>query len=85
VHIALSRTGGVLRIYINGAADSVTGSDSRTFNFNSCPLLVGVDADSGCTGLLNSYLTGTVDEIRVYNRALSQAEIQSAMNSALIP
>lgn len=45
--------------------------------------MIGADADSGCTGTLNGYLGGTVDEVRIYNRALSSVEIQGPMNSAL--
>jgi hypothetical protein len=80
-HVALTRQGSVLRIYLNGVADSSTGTDSRIFDFGSCPLLVGVDTDSGCNGDLNGYLNGVIDEVTVDNRALSAAEIQQVMAS----
>jgi hypothetical protein len=42
-----------------------------------------VDADSGCTGLLNGQFAGQLDEFRLYNRTLSPTEIQAAMNAPL--
>ena len=37
------------------------------------------------TPLGGFYFQGTIDEVRVYNRALSQAEIQADMNQAVTP
>jgi hypothetical protein len=85
VHLAMTRTAGVIRVYINGVLDSATGSDSRTLNFAACPMLVGVDADSGCNGSLNGYFRGTIDDVRVYSRALSQSQITSDMGVGLQP
>jgi hypothetical protein len=79
-HIALTRTGNTLRVYLNGVQDSVTGVDGAVYNFGTCPLLIGVDADSGCTGALNGRFAGTIDQVRIHNRALSAGEIQNAMS-----
>jgi glucose/arabinose dehydrogenase/PKD repeat protein len=84
-HVAVTRTSGTIRVYINGVQDPVTGSHSATYNFSSCPLLIGADADSGCTGLLNGYFAGRIDEVRIYNRALTATEIQSDMNTPIGP
>jgi len=70
---------GQLRAYINGVQDSVSGFDGATYSFSNCPLLIGVDSDSGCTGSLNGYFKGTIDEVRIFNRALSATEIQQEM------
>ena len=82
-HMALTRTGATLRLYINGALDSNTGTDGVAHNFSSagaeCPLLIGVDNDSGCTAALNGYFAGRLDEIRIYSRALTATEIQADM------
>jgi Concanavalin A-like lectin/glucanases superfamily/Chitobiase/beta-hexosaminidase C-terminal domain/Right handed beta helix region len=78
-HVALTRAGDVMTVYINGAADQRRGSDSRTFDFASCPLLLGVDADSGCAASLNGYLHGEIDEVQIHNRALSADEIRLLM------
>jgi len=78
-HVALTRSSGQLRAYINGVQDSVSGFDGATYSFSNCPLLIGVDSDSGCTGSLNGYFKGTIDEVRIFNRALSATEIQQEM------
>lgn len=82
-HVALTRQGSAISVYLNGVLQSQTGSDSGALNFSTCPLLIGVDADSACTGLLNGYLDGRIDEVRIYNRALPQAEIQTDMNTPI--
>lgn len=82
-HMTLTRQGSTIRVYLNGALQSQTGSDAGALNFSTCPLLIGVDADSACTGLLNGYFDGRIDEVRIHNRALSQAEIQTDMNTPI--
>jgi len=82
-HVALTRAGSTLTAYVNGVAVG-TSTETAAFNWGSCPFLIGVDADSGCTGSLNGHFPGQLDEVRVYGRALSAAEIQAAMNSPLV-
>ncbi len=84
-HLALSRAGSTIRLYLNGNQDPNTGTDAAAQNFQGCPLLIGVDNDSGCTGSLNGFFDGRIDEVRIYSRALSQAEIQSYMNTPITP
>jgi len=81
-HVALTRAGGTLQVYINGVPAGPTGSDSGTLSFAGCPLLMGVDADAACTGSLNGFLDGRIDDVRIYNRALTQSEIQADMNTS---
>jgi hypothetical protein len=80
-HVALTRSGSTLRAYINGTAVNPTGSDGAGLSFGSCPLLIGVDADSECTGTLNGFLRGRVDDVRIHNRSLTPSEIQTDMNT----
>ncbi len=54
-------------------------------DFSTCPLLIGVDNDSGCTGTLNGYFAGRLDEIRIYGRTLTATEIQTDMNTPIQP
>jgi glucose/arabinose dehydrogenase len=82
-HVALTRAGATLRLYVNGALDPNTGTNSVAHNFSTCPLLIGVDNDSGCTGALNGYFAGRLDEIRIYNRAFTASEIQADMNTPI--
>lgn len=77
-HVTLIRQGSQLRLYVNGQ-QVASASGATTLNFGSCPLLLGVDVDSGCTGAKNGHYLGRVDDVRVYNRALTGAEITAVM------
>jgi hypothetical protein len=77
------RSGSSVTIYVNGSQDPWTGTDSSgALSFGTCALLIGTDADTGCNGALGNYTNGTIDDIRVYNRALTASEIQSLANPA---
>ena len=39
----------------------------------------------GGTSLWGEYFPGRIDKVRIYNRALSRAEIQTAMNTPITP
>ncbi|MFE9996833.1 exo-alpha-sialidase [Streptomyces avermitilis] len=68
-HLALRRGGGALTLFLDGAPIStadVPGSVSRNSPFG---VHIGQRMDS------RAYFTGSIDEVRVYGRALSDAEI----------
>ena len=73
-HLASTYDGATLRLYVNGAqvaSKPVTGS-------------IGITTDAltfGSDPFYGQYLSGRIDDIRIYNRALSQAEIQADMNT----
>jgi hypothetical protein len=73
-HLAVTYDGATLRLYVNGAQVS---SLARTGNLltSTNPLQIGGDSIYG------QFFQGMIDEVRVYNRALSQAEIQTDMNT----
>lgn len=79
-HVAVTRTGSTIRHYINGTVDASTGTDGGALNFNTCPVFIGTDVDSGCSGGLGNWFDGRIDDWRAYNRALSAAEIQRLAN-----
>ena len=83
-HVALTRSSHLLTFHVDGIAGGVA-RDGTVFNFGSCPALVGVDADSGCTGKLNGFFDGVIDELRVYDCALSGDGIRSIMATAVDP
>jgi hypothetical protein len=60
---------GYLRSYINGEPNCTDFLGYRTPQVNSFPLVFGYD---NCVG---RYLTGRLDDIAIYNRALTQEEI----------
>ena len=72
-HVAITYDGKSFKAYVDGEVDAETSiSEKPDMHDNS--IFIG-----GCP-LDGSYaLTGMVDEVAVYNRALSEAEIKSAM------
>jgi concanavalin A-like lectin/glucanase superfamily protein len=75
VYDAAART---LNIYVNGVLDNgVLVGTVPASQYNS-PENVNIGRRSG-----GYYFQGTIDEVRIYNRALSQAEIQADMNAAI--
>ncbi|MBI5044846.1 MAG: DUF2341 domain-containing protein [Candidatus Levybacteria bacterium] len=80
-HIAVTRSGSAVRYYINGVLDPTSITDGAALNFSGCQLLIGTDADSGCTGGLGNYTNGRIDEIKIYPYALSLAQIKSDVNA----
>lgn len=76
VHLATTFDGSFLRLYVNGvevASRSLTGSISTSTG----ALRIGGNAVWG------EYFNGLIDEVRIYNRALTQTEIQTDMNTPL--
>ncbi|MFJ3443709.1 exo-alpha-sialidase [Streptomyces sp. NPDC086081] len=75
-HLALRRGGGRLTLLLDGEAVStpdVAGSVSRNSPFG---VHIGQRMDS------RAYLTGAVDDVRVWNRALSDRELASGASGA---
>src|SRR4030095_8471368 len=73
-YVTLKRTGATWEVFLNAVKQPETGTDGTVFNFGSCPVYIGVDADIGCTSALNGFLQGRIDDVRIYNRALSAGE-----------
>ena len=73
-HIAATYDGATFRLFVNGTqvrSRAITGSIASSTQ----PLRIGGNQVSG------EYFAGLIDEVRVYNRALSAAEIQADMNA----
>ena len=77
-HVALTYNGTTLRLYVNGV---LAASQARTGSIqaSSSPLWIGGNSPYG------EYFQGLIDEIRIYNRALTQAEIQADMAAPIAP
>jgi hypothetical protein len=77
VALAISATTGVATIYYNGN-DVTSFSGSHTaFNTNAI-LNLGIMTNNICA------MAGYLDDVQIYGRILSQAEIQTAMNTGVI-
>ena len=77
-HLAVTYDGAMLRLYVNGvlvASTAKTGAIASSAN----PLQFGGDAIYG------QYFAGKIDEVRVYNVALSAAQVQTDMNTPVTP
>jgi len=75
-HYAATYDGSEGRIYIDGVLD-VTSPGTGQINLSSSDLYIG--ENSGATGRL---LHGLLDEVRLYSRALTEAEILGVMAGA---
>ena len=75
-HLAVTYDGTALRFYVNGAL-ARTRTLGGTIAISGRPLRIGGNAIWG------EYFSGLIDEVRVYNRALSPAEIQADMQTPL--
>lgn len=79
-NIVFKREGLIWKIYINGVEDAtLTTSNIQNIN-NTAPLTIGARYWNSS---LTSYFTGKIDDIRIYNRALSDSEIASLFNERL--
>src|SRR5678816_1771512 len=75
-HIAVTYDGANLRLYVNGTQVSSVAR-TGTIPTSTNPLQLGGDSIYG------QYFAGAMDEVRIYNRALSAAEVVSDMNTAI--
>jgi alpha-mannosidase len=75
-HLACTWDGTAVRLYVNGAL-SVSAAQSITPAPNSQPLFIGQFG----TGF--DRLHGVIDEVRIYNRARVQADVQADMNTPI--
>lgn len=76
-HVAVTKTGAAVMFYVDGQA--YPGPDFQTtFTFSTAPA-IGAQGDH-----LTYQLAGRVDELSIYNRALSQAEVQSIHTAGML-
>lgn len=78
-HVALTRSSGVLRMYIDGVLDGTSATSPAVDLNNNYTLQLG--GDTPCTQFGgNRMFNGNMDELRIWNRGLCQSEIQAKMN-----
>ncbi len=75
-HLAVTFDGSVVRLFVNGALVGSVGFVGSVPG-SSGPLRLGGNSVWG------EWFAGLIDEVRVYNRALTQAEIQTDMQTPL--
>jgi hypothetical protein len=74
-HVVVSWDGNLMRGYLNGIASSETESFAGPINVTSEPLEIGYNPGYG-GGAGGAYFDGTIDEVAIYNRALSAEEVE---------
>jgi hypothetical protein len=80
IHLVGTYDGDYLRLYINGTKVAQTGPHGGPMT--GCP---GYSLRIGRTGWDALYLTGALDDVRIYNRTLSDEEISDIYNSTSYP
>jgi hypothetical protein len=71
-HIAAVNNNGTRTLFVNGSPVSISG-EGYTTNSNSDPVAIGVD-------YMSRYFNGVIDEVRIWNVARTQQQIQDNMN-----
>lgn len=75
-HLATTYDGATLRFYVNGV-QVATRAQTGSIQTSADPLTIGGDLVAG------QYWSGRIDEVRVYNRALSAAQILTDKNTSV--
>ena len=78
-HLAVTYDGANLRFYVNGTQAS-TQARTGSIATSTGPLRIG-----GNASWASEFLTGRIDEVRVYNRALTAAQIATDMTAPITP
>ena len=73
-HIVCTWDGSTAKVFINGQ-EQASGARSGNLNVNNLPLRIGR------TGAPAYPFNGLIDEVRIYNRALSSAEVSDLYNN----
>ena len=69
-HVVATKSGGTVKLYIDGVDQTPAKVTNRTIANNSTALNLGRDPSG------TQYFPGLVDEVAIYNAALSQAQVQ---------
>lgn len=77
-HLAATYDGTTQRLYINGVQVG-SRAQTGTLDVSANPLRIG-----GNTVWANEYFQGLIDEVRIYNRALSQTEIAKVSQEPVV-
>ena len=73
-HAAITYDGVKANFYINGVPDALEVKQPFTFGVNDESLIMGCDFPGG-----DEYFDGVMDEVFIYSRALTEAEISQVM------
>ena len=86
-HVALTYDGATIKTFVNGVQVGLA-SYTKKLAVNTQSLYIGMDV--GCTGIFGEawsqieYLKGNMDDLRIYNRALSAAEVKALYDGTAV-
>jgi uncharacterized repeat protein (TIGR01451 family) len=75
IHVAATYERTTIRLYVNGV-QVASGAQTAAISTSNSALTIGADS-------YGEYFNGLIDEVRIYNRALTAAEIQADMATPL--
>ena len=80
-HIAAVKNGNVRKIYVDGVEVALSGGSAHTVVANSDALIIGKDFLPDAN---RRFWNGKIDEIRIWNVAKTQAQVQALKDSELV-
>jgi hypothetical protein len=80
-YITVVRNGPTISFYVNGNLDATFGAAADANPFRSGINTVRIGGQN--RGSVSRVFNGTIDEVRIYNQALTQAQIQADMNTPI--
>jgi hypothetical protein len=81
-HLAATYDGANMRYYVNGV---LVGTTAGTGSINVANGALRIGGNNSAPAGQGEWFQGLIDEVRVYNRALSAAEIATDMNAPIVP
>ena len=81
-HIAVTYDGTTLKQYVDGEVQNQAAHPNKLLG-NNFPLLIG-KGYAYPSALRTAYFDGSVDEVEIFDRALSQTEIQAIVNAGAL-
>ncbi len=81
-HLAATYDGANLRYYVNGV---LVGTTAGTGTINAANGALRIGGNSSAPAGQGEFFRGLIDEVRVYNRALTAAEITTDMTRPIVP
>lgn len=81
-HIVVMRNGGLVSLYLDGAA-ILTRPFGGAISATGSPLLIGCYASSAasCTSANTSVFAGAIDDVAIWNRVLTESEVLALYNA----
>ena len=81
-HLTITRTSGVVKMFINGVEDASTHTNNAT-GANNAPRVIGGKVLLSSNTTTNTLFSGKIDEVRFWNVAKTQAEILANITTDL--